>query len=237
MKNLSIIMAYYDNPEMLDIQLDNIAQYPLEIRENIELIIIDDASPRWPARINGKIYDFKISLYRTLKDIPWNQDFCRNVGAYAANNEWLLFTDIDHLIPRRTIEALFNKTVFKDRKYNVYRFARISAPDMQPYKPHPNSWVIARDFYRDVLKGYDERFAGHYGTDGDFRDRINKFTDVIQLDIPLIRIGRETIPDASTTTLVRKKPEDGAAIQRIKRERMGAEPKVLSFEYEEIKLW
>lgn len=230
---ITIITAYYDNPAMLEIQLDCIANYPEAIRKEIEYIIVDDCSPNFPAKL-GKEYDFDVKIFRTKIDVPWNQDFCRNLGAYQAENDWLLLTDIDHLIPRRTIEALYNPTFFKDRRFNVYKFARISAPDMQPYKPHPNSWLISNNFYRCVLKGYDERFAGHYGTDGDFRDRINQFTDIIQLDLPLIRVGREVIPDASTTTLERKKPEDGAAIQRIKRERQKAEPKVLTFEWDRV---
>ncbi len=226
------IMAYYDNPTMLKRQLENIASYSQELKDKLELIVVDDCSPRWPATIEVDC-GIPVQLFRTLVDIPWNQDFCRNLGAMKATTNWLLLTDIDHLVPETTIDGLFKK---KDLKLNlVYKFDRVSAPDMQPYKPHPNSWFMTRDMYWNV-GGYDERFAGYYGTDGDFRDRINVYTDIIQLPLPLIRVGREVIPDASTTTLERKKPEDGQAIQRIKGERgnIHVAPVIMSFPWEEI---
>lgn len=225
-------MAYYDNPTMLKRQLENIASYSRELKENMELIIIDDCSPLWPAQFELEP-GIRMHLYRTCVDIPWNQDFCRNLGAMKAKTDWLLLTDIDHLVPESTMQALFKKNDLK--KSLVYKFDRISAPDMQPYKPHPNSWLMTREMYWHI-GGYDERFAGHYGTDGDFRDRINVYTDIIQLPFPIIRVGREVIPDASTTTLQRKKPEDGVAIQRIKGERgsIHVAPVIMSFEWEEI---
>lgn len=226
------IMAYYDNPTMLKRQLENIASYSQELKDRLELIIVDDCSPRWPATIEVDA-GIPIQLFRTKVDIPWNQDFCRNLGAMKAKTDWLLLTDIDHLVPEDTMANLFRK---KDFKLNfAYKFERVSAPEMQPYKPHPNSWFMTRNFYW-IVGGYDERFAGYYGTDGDFRDRINLYTDIIQLPFPLIRVGRETIPDASTTTLVRKKPEDGVAIQRIKGERgsIHVAPIIMNSPWEEI---
>lgn len=228
---LTLIMAYYDNPTMLKKQLENIAGYSRDIKDRLELIVIDDCSPRWPAtfEIDPGI---PMQLYRTSFDIAWNQDFCRNLGAYKARTDWLLLTDIDHLVPESTMHSIFNHNDIKP--CIVYKFSRINV-DLQPYKPHPNSWLMTREFYTGTLHGYDERFAGYYGTDGDFRDRINKFTNIEQLPYPLIRVGRETIPDASTTTLERKKPEDGQAIARIKKDRgLNSVPLILSYAFEEI---
>lgn len=227
---LTLIMAYYDNPAMLKTQCENIATYSAEIQDNLELIIIDDCSPRWPAYIEIDPL-IPVIILRTLVDVAWNQDFCRNLGAMKSDTEWLLLTDIDHLIPESTIKAIMGK---KDLKTHIaYRFDRISAPLMQPYKLHPNTWLMTKEFYF-LMGGYDERFAGYYGTDGDFRDRVNKFSVIEQLPYPIIRVGRETIADASTTTLVRKKPEDGVAINRIKHERGDAVPIILQFPWEEI---
>lgn len=223
-------MAYYDNPTMLDIQLKNMAGYCQEIKDHLELIIVDDCSPRWPAKIRD--IGFPVSLYRTKVDVAWNQDFCRNLGAYHAQGEWLFLTDIDHIIPESTIKYLLEPKT-KLKLGVAYRFARRSAPLMMPYKLHPNSWLMSKAFYWQ-MGGYDERFAGYYGTDGDFRDRINKHTEIIDLPCHIVRIGRETIPDASTTTLVRKSKESGEAIQRIKRERGDAGPRVLTFDWERV---
>jgi hypothetical protein len=86
--------------------------------------------------------------------------------------------------------------------------------------------------------GYDERFAGHYGTDADFRDRVSLKANIVTLPQKIIRVPRETIPDASTTTYVRKgDPIDAGAIPRIKAARAAIarwRPKTLSFPYRKI---
>jgi hypothetical protein len=99
----------------------------------------------------------------------------------------------------------------------TYKFNRVSAPAMDPYKPHPNSYFISKQIW-DRVGGYDERFAGYYGTDGDFRDRLNQHSAVDQMKPHLIRVPREYIHDASTTRYARKTPAD-AAIRDIKGER------------------
>ncbi len=230
MHKVSLIMAYYDNPGMLKKQCENIASYSEDVRRNLELIIIDDCSPRWPAwiEINPGV---PVRIFRTKVDVPWNQDFCRNLGSYMARNEWLFLTDIDHLIPDDTMENVMKHMNLK--KMVAYRFTRVSAPLMQPYKLHPNTWFMTREFYC-YIGGYDERFAGNYGTDGDFRDRITSHSPIENLPWPIIRVGREVIPDASTTTLQRKLPEHGQEIARLKRERGNAEPILLSFAWEEV---
>jgi hypothetical protein len=59
------------------------------------------------------------------------------------------------------------------------------------------------------IGGYDERLAGYYGTDGDFRDRVRiNAKDIVMLKDILIRVPRTHIPDASTTTYLRKQPID-----------------------------
>ena len=53
----------------------------------------------------------------------------------------------------------------------------------------------------------------------------------------VIRVPRETIPDASTTTLIRKSPADGMAIRRIKEDRdviAGWRPLRFSFPYRQV---
>jgi hypothetical protein len=73
----------------------------------------------------------------------------------------------------------------------------------------------------DRMGGYDERFAGLYGTDADFRDRLNLHGSVKDLKQHVIRVPRTVTPDASTTTYLRKQPEDREGIARVKAERAG----------------
>ena len=221
-RKLALCLPFYMNHGMLDEQLRRLERLPETIKSELELIIVDDGSPNGEAQ--ARDIGLPVRVFRIDVDIRWNQDAARNIGAYEANASWLLLTDIDHLVPRRTFEWLLSNTL--GRK-TVYRFQRMTLDAIEgkkdrltEYKPHPNSWLMTREIYFKI-GGYDERFAGHYGTDAEFRDRVLRCAgEPVMLDAPLYRVPRTTIADASTTTYVRKgAPEDVGAIQRIKNER------------------
>jgi hypothetical protein len=159
---------------------------------------------------------FPFSLYRIGVDVRWNQDAARNIAAEHAAHEWLLLTDIDHLVPEETFRRLmFGKM---DRK-KAYRFNRVDYPNLWPYKPHPNSWAISRPLWAEI-GGYDERFAGFYGSDGPFRASVARHARLAQLPEVLIRVPREQVEDASTPEHVwgRKTPADSENMRRIRAE-------------------
>lgn len=222
MNPVSICLPYYLNAGMLAQQYDVISKYPKGVRKSIELIIVDDGSPRDPAVDVPRPKDLPpLRIFRMLEDIRWNQDACRNLAVAQAALPWVLLTDIDHLIPEATIQrAVFG---FLD-PYLIYKFGRVSAPGLEPYKPHPNSWLMTKRMYSQI-GGYDERFAGYYGTDAMFRDAAQRIAPIKMSKSVLIRVPREVIPDASTTTYGRKEPQDGENIRRIKGEISGLPPK------------
>lgn len=228
----TLILPYYDNPRMLQDQYASIRALPAKLREHVQMIVVDDGSPRWPAT-PAELDGAPLQVYRIDVDIRWNQDAARNIGAHHCETNWMLLTDIDHLVPRKTWEALLTRDYDRDI---AYRFSRVSAPEMEPYKFHPNSWWLTKRLYQK-LGGYDERFAGWYGTDADFRDRVaTTAKETIQLKEVLIRVPRTFIPDASTTTYLRKQPEDRANIHRIRTERAKEKwkPLNLTFPYHRV---
>lgn len=230
MNHVSIVMAYYENAGMLARQLEMMETYPKEFRRHLEYLVVDDGSPTAPARRPASS-SVSLSIYRMRKDIRWNQDAARNLGVARSSYDFLLLTDMDHLIPPETIESVLR---LKMDGRTVFRFSRVSAPDMAPYKPHPNSWFMTRKQW-DTIGGYDEALTGYYGTDGDFLSRTQKRFKTAHLKAPLIRVPREVIPDASTTTLTRKDPEDKVAIKAIKNQRqMGWRPLTLSQEWDQV---
>lgn len=228
MRDVTLIMAYYENPGMLRRHYRAIDGFSKAIRDHLRLIVVDDGSPTSPAKMKSFI---PMKIYRMKQDIRWNQDACRNIGAEHCETEWMVLTDIDHLIPEKTWEALiFGK--FSDGA--TYTFRRVSEPHFEPYKPHPNSWFLTRRHFRKI-GGYDERFAGWYGTDFDFSARARKAGEVFQLKESIIRVPRDVTPDASTTTYKRKTDEDKEAIKRIRQERGEVfEPVRLSFPYSRV---
>lgn len=233
---LSVVMAYYENPKMLRRQLENFASLPEDLLARLEYIVVDDGSPTSPAAdvAAANPWPFKFQLYRVKVDVRWNQDSARNIGAHHSSYPWLLLTDIDHLVPEETLQSI----VFEEKLFEggAYRFSRKDDVSFEPYKPHPNSWLMTRATF-DATGGYDERFAGWYGTDGDFRNRVMAKTQFVrQLRQHLIRVGREHTPDASCPREFGRKNElDSRKVAEIKAARAlepGWQPRFLSFPYE-----
>lgn len=199
-------------------------------------------------------------LSRIDVNVRWNQDAARNIAVHRAATEWLLITDADHIPPERTLRALVEqdaipvvlsssgkkeetKHVIGDAEKisvkKVYAFARYTLwfnkegkDHLTPYHSHPNSWFMTKAMY-DRLGGYDETFAGYYGTDADFRDRVRALVgEPIRLALPIYRVPRETIPDASTTSYTRKDKTLDADLKDMIRKRdktQGWQTKRLSF--------
>lgn len=228
MIDVTVVMAYYENPGMLDEQFRSFRALPQAIRDHLRLIVVDDGSPLHPAKPQS--IGMPLQVYRVGVDVRWNQDACRNIGVHHATTEWVLMTDMDHLIPEATLARI---CAGKISGGTAYRFSRVSAPDMKPYKPHPNSWLMTRLMFNRI-GGYDERFAGWYGTDADFRRQVERLADVVTLKEVLIRVPREVVPDASTTRYLRKQDEDYENIKRIRKQRdklPDARPMTLTFPY------
>jgi hypothetical protein len=235
---VTLVFPYYENPEMLGDQLDALRQLPAEVRASLNLIVVDDGSPKAPAEpvANGFLRSLdlaSVQLFRVDVDVRWNWLTCRNIGVANAPSHWVLLTDIDHMVPEATFRRI------QERKLdptNAYRFSRVDAPDLTPYKPHPNSWLFTRELF-DKIGGYDERFSGFYGTDGEFRDRVRaNSAQIIMLDDVLVRYPREVIADASTTQYGRKEKQDHDGVTRIRARiaKEGGRPVRLSFPFHKV---
>jgi hypothetical protein len=237
MRAITLVLPYYINQGMLLEQMRAWRELPGHIREKLHVVVVDDGSPRDPAlpvvQQAAPLGLASFRLYRTLKDVRWNWLFCRNLGVRVADTQWVLLTDIDHVVPAATWRALMLDVALDPR--SVYRFSRVDAPDLTPYKPHPNSWFLTRALF-DEIGGYDERFSGFYGTDSEFRERLQQAARavVMRSDV-LVRYPRDVIADASTTTYGRKEPQDRDNVTRIKEERAKVKhwrPLRLTFPYE-----
>lgn len=236
----TLVMAYYDNPGMLQEHARHLFQAVRpELTRALHLVIVDDGSPRYPAAPIAAAIDWShlasFQLWRMGVDVRWNQDACRNIGVREAKSQWVLLTDMDHVVPNETWERLMLQ---KLNKHLVYRFGRVSMPDLFPYKSHPNSWALTVKKYWQV-GGYDEALAGWYGTDGDFLVRVKRTIERDPVELPevLRRYPREVIADASTTTLDRKNIEDKKAIAQIIARRRLLEnwsPRLFSFPCERV---
>lgn len=230
MREATLIMAYYENLDMLKAHYDMMRKFSKEVRSRIRMIVVDDGSPSRPAEPGD--CGCPLEIYRIGVDIRWNQDAARNIGMAYSKTDWNVITDMDHMVPERTWQYL---QTFEPDLHTTYKFSRVTAPVMDAYKVHPNSYFIHKAMW-ERIGGYDERFAGYYGTDGDFRDRLNQVSKVETLKDHIIRVPRDHIHDASTTRYARKAPEDNR-IREIKGERAripGWRPVTLSFPFARV---
>ena len=197
---ISVVFPYYDNPEMLKFQLDVISQYSRHVAERVEVIIVDDASPLFPAsEILRDLPIRNVRTFRILRDKPWNQDAARNVGAFEAAGDYLLLTDIDHVVPESTLLEL-EKIADEDRVFTLGRKSHFSE---KVVPSHVNSYFLSRSLFWSV-GGYDEDFWGAYGSDVLFRRRLVRRLEVVELpEVRLELVTRGAVSDAKNVSLER----------------------------------
>lgn len=217
---LTIVMPFYMNSKMLELQYSLWAQWPDHVKSQTNIILVDDGSPDPAIAVPRPQGLPEISIYRIFEDRPWHQHAARNLGADRALEGWMLLTDMDHVLSKRNAERLLNKLAKLDRD-SIYMLDRVEAetglPTMQNgrHKPHPNSFVVTRSTFWKI-GGYDEDYCGVYGTDGLFRQRAGQVSNLRHLSgAPLTRFTRDIVPDASTTTLPRKEGREPGAKEKI----------------------
>lgn len=219
LNEFTLIVPYYRNVSMLRRQVEEWDKYPLELR----IIVVDDGSPEpaAPHIVLGVDPLRPLELYRITKDIPWNRNGARNLGAHVATTEWIIQIDIDHILPAEIVAALLNFNVNPKRWYRFPRFRMGKAdetrkkdkiPDDQEYgeiHPHVDSYLMRRDFYLNEVGGYNEDFSGAIGGGNNFLQRAESLQPV-ELLPPPIRLEvytRDVIKDASDWSLSRDTAE------------------------------
>lgn len=194
MNQLTLVMAYYENGGMLDRHFAEWAKYSEKVKQKLKIIIVDDGSPNDPALSHIKDVGISVSLFRIKQDIPWNQNGARNLAMTHVDKGWCFLTDMDHLLPKDQVPLVLRANW--DINF-AYRPLRIK-PDGSLYKRHPNTYLLTKKAYWKV-GGYDEAYAGYYGTDSTFRRRLKRKYKLIDTDLfHVVLYGREDITDAST---------------------------------------
>jgi len=231
-----VVFAYYDNPNMLELQWREIASYPAEIRDELEIIVVDDGSPTFPAKDVPRPQGLpQVAIYRITEDIRWNQDAARNIGAYEARAPWLLLTDIDHVVPASSLVTILEG---ERSEQSFYTLGRIKFYGGEARESHPNSYLMTKKLYWDI-GGHDEDYAGVYGKDFLFRKRaLRGSTEVHLPEIVLARVGTAALKDAGTTTITRKnrlfRRVWGYLLEWLKAMKLWRGVQTLSYPYEKV---
>ncbi|NCC30971.1 MAG: glycosyltransferase [Chloroflexia bacterium] len=226
---VTLVYAYFNNGSMLDLHLKVWAKY--REKRKWKAVIVDDCSLKDPAKDHIVDVGFPVEIYRIHTDIPWNQDGARNLAMHHAEG-WCLMTDMDHLLTPNNAERVLRLSKSEDTFYVPSRLLS----DGSKYHRHPNSYLIHSGLF-NLAGGYDEAFAGYYGTDSVFRSQLKRVGTRKDLDIPLVVYKREVIPDASTTQYGRKgsEYEVGANPELSRRKKLKPPPiKPLNFEWSRV---
>jgi glycosyltransferase involved in cell wall biosynthesis len=79
----------------------------MKLPDDVEIIIIDDGSdpPLKQYFKNTRLKNFNI--YPTCDFRPWTQPCARNLGAKIAEGEYILMTDIDHILTKELIDVVY----------------------------------------------------------------------------------------------------------------------------------
>jgi hypothetical protein len=227
-KPVTLIYPFYRNSGFLRQHLSWWGTFPAHLRANLSAVIVDDGSPEPAAPVVASLeHPFPIRVFRIAQDVRWNWLAARNIGLHHAAEGWVLVTDMDHVVPESTADAL---VYGKHDPAVIYGFSRIEHTG-DKVSAHPNSWFLTREMFWKV-GGYDETLSGHYGTDGDWRRRCAATAPMQILSNRLVR--HEYQGDSSTTAYQRKQPMDAAVGQMVRARKPGWRPKVLSFEYAEV---
>ena len=172
---LSIVIAVLNSPEMVRRQCLHFQEMPLSL--GVEVVLVDDGSTPPLSRS-----DYGYPWLRVLRhdvDGDWTQPAARNFGVRHSFGEYILCTDIDHIITRELIstvlymqydvvrfkrevaildqcgefvqtEAVVKEYGYEDRRFKSRGF-RIA--------PHTNSFAMRRQLYLD-LGGVSEKKVG-----------------------------------------------------------------------------
>ncbi|UUE36205.1 glycosyltransferase [Pectobacterium aroidearum] len=172
---LSYITHFYCNqndPQSVFSLLREYEKLPLDIREVVEFVIVDDGSPI--EYETGK-YQLNITWLRIKEDIRWNQAGARNLGVTYAKSDKIIVLDLDQELPENTFRYLINHKNPGRNFYKIYhecredgfvdRGKRYNIGDR--YHGHSNTFFMSRARFMRFW-GYDEEFAGNYGSE-DFR--------------------------------------------------------------------
>lgn len=204
-----LIYPYYNNPKMLEQQVENWSRFEGELRDAIRIIVIDDHSKVSPVPILDKC-KAPVRCYRVAADWPWNMHQCRNIGAKEASkraeNHWLFMSDIDIILTPEMAYTMLDRELDAAKHYTM---ERAFAPDFKLFKPHPNTFLVKHNTFW-LVNGYDLDLTpiggGGYGGDNQFMRQLEAISPREHLEDVMLfgygrheRTGKPVISDADTS--------------------------------------
>eukprot|EP00889_Picochlorum_renovo_P006553 jgi/Picre1/33583/NNA_001063.t1 len=87
----------------------------VELKDAISIVVVDDGSRHQPLRNFTDLFDsFKVCISSIVEDKRWNIGGARNLAAFIAPTEYLLFTDADTILSNSAIKHALNMSIVND---------------------------------------------------------------------------------------------------------------------------
>jgi glycosyltransferase involved in cell wall biosynthesis len=188
---LSIVTAVLNSHEVVRRQILHYAAMDLP---EVEIIFVDDGSTP-PLQDDYGLAN--LTIFATNDFRPWTHVTARNTGAKIAKGDYLLLTDIDHIVSRQLIDdclAFTGDILHFRREFGVLMEDGAFTQDhdilisygVQPGRlhdgsrrvsPHGNSFCIKRELFWE-LGGMPAKEADHYPNreDGKLKRLIHRYT-------------------------------------------------------------
>jgi len=231
MKNkITLVLTYYECPDMLRKQMDYWQNYSKEVTDNIQVLVIDDGSKLFPAKdvLNERETNVDLCLLRIKEDIFQNTMGARNLGFHYAPENWIWNLDMDHIVPTESIKAVINMELKTSCFYLPARYRMGSLYDYEKMHRHSDTFIMTRKMFWDI-GGYNEDYVKYYynGAAGMFRQQLKRRDEF-----------RVELEDVWTLYFSPSIIEDARPIQKRNRRRgltVSEKPKNhLRFEWEKI---
>jgi hypothetical protein len=171
-KGMTIALLYYARPSMLLHHLESLASYPLEIQQQLTLLIIDDGSPiglRATEFLDRSNYrttlPVRIRIARVTQDMAWNIGGARNLAFYLVDTSKVLLLDLDMIVPVETMTEVLTSQSWSTNLNGTYELAhRFNRKRLNNGKANKHPAVSVLDVASYWKSGgCDEDFVGNYG--------------------------------------------------------------------------
>ena len=160
---ISVVQPYYNHKKLFDWQLKNLWKaWTSRMKENLELIIVDDGSPDHPCTPPKETYGVNLKILRVEENIPWNTGGASNLGIQEATHDWFLHADFDVGIAKKTAGVLDLDMSNPNMLYWFWRTYTTGKDIYKADRPHCNTFLMNKARFWEV-GGYDEDFSGSWG--------------------------------------------------------------------------
>jgi hypothetical protein len=208
---ISEVVPYYCDKGLLVNQINYWNNYPDWIKKEVEILIIDDATPIPELKATAVLSEcdtstLNIRVFEILRDVAWNHRMAMNLGADQATSKWLLLHDVDHAFPPESMLEIFHRAL-APREFYFFKRRICKDINKQIFEDRPThltTLLIRKNKYW-LVGGMDEDFSGLYGyTAAWFLARAKKhLTKVIWDDVTAHVFNRMQFPHPKMQSRVR----------------------------------